>query len=324
MLAGALSTFPDAQPLGVDLDFAAVAAMRRRWPKGIFSNCDALKPSSLFKSRVWRVRDQVDVVLANPPFGQRSRRMLEISSWGRRIRCGLAAAHVLAALRNFSPEKMVVIVPQSLLYSERDSAALQVITTKYRMENLMSVGRDGFHTANATVNVLRFTRRSMVNTRYDAANDDPHRHLANVALVRGGIPMHVVNGRECRSGIQLCHTRTISGRMSPIHVRPISRGVVSGHLVLLPRVGFPRMIHLRRRSSSSPIQLSDCVLAICCRSVCDADSVASHLTDIYDELLSCWRGTGAPYTSIKRLQGFLNANGVATTCHANWPDVHGR
>ena len=68
LLLAATQRFPNVSVLGIDIDKSAVDRAKALLPKGIFSIGNALNPNSLRKTTVWRKRENVDTVVANPPF----------------------------------------------------------------------------------------------------------------------------------------------------------------------------------------------------------------------------------------------------------------
>ena len=143
----------------------------------------------------------------------------------------------------------------------------------------------------------------------DGGGRGAERDIGPVRLVRGGVPMHDVE-EVARGGLPLLHTTNLLGRNARKLVRPLGRGVVAGHALLLPRVGLPCERHL------DPVeidrhQLSDCVMALMCESGTMALNLSQRLRESYTELLACWGGTGAQYTTLGKLREYLLRFGVA-------------
>ncbi len=137
------------------------------------------------------------------------------------------------------------------------------------------------------------------------------------AGVRGGLP--VFEARGLSKGIPYIHSTSIRAVVADGTatgcglVRPIQRGVVAGHVILLPRVGVPqpdlvRPIYLARKT-----QLSDCVVAIKLSSRHRAETTAKRIRENWSSLIALYRGTGARYVTVARLGDWL-ARRITAEC----------
>ena len=92
------------------------------------------------------------------------------------MKSGIAAAHILAATFLFSPKQMLAIVPNSMLYSERDANVREVLRKRYSMEVLASLGSGTFANADVSVSLIELATRaarvevSKESRRADAAS----------------------------------------------------------------------------------------------------------------------------------------------------------
>ena len=314
LLQTVVARFPRTEALAIDIDRSAVQRLRQILPDCTSSVCDALNGRSVAKSNVWRLRSCVDVVVANPPFGSLSGpRLADVVCWGgKKVRCGIGAAHILAALVNFLPKQLVAVLPDSMLHSERDGMARSLIASRYSLDVVQSLGSDAFGNAGASVSLVEMTLRRAIGGQFAMKSEVAGRALGAgpVYLIRGGLPMHDVK-EVASGGIPLVHTNNLGDRRPFKLVRPLRRGVVSGPLVLLPRVGLPMERHLVATNLSGEHQLSDCVVAISCRSDGVASDVSKILMERFDALRACWGGTGAQYTTLAKLRDCLTKSGIA-------------
>ena len=123
--------------------------------------------------------------------------------------------------------------------------------------------------------------------------------------------MHEVEETTSGVGVPLLHTTMIGargGKGRPL-VSPIRRGLVDGHLVLIPRVGLPKRGHLVPAFLAEH-QLSDCVIAMRFERQRVAKEVCRLITHRFDEFRALWGGTGAQYTTIEKVVWFLRRIGV--------------
>ena len=306
LLVAFATRFPRAQMLAMDIDKNAAERLRRKLPNCVVSVCDALVRRSAGRSRVWNFRDRVDVVVANPPFGDRRTAMvLTVDAWGEQIRCGLAAAHVLSAAACFSPKKMIVVVPDSLLHSERDAEAVRLLKGRYMVSVTQSLGSRAFVGTGASVSLIQLDRKEGRCEEESCERKTFTRLEAGVVeIVRGGVPMHEVE-ETAEGGRPLLHTTNLLRTGTCRIVKPSTRGLISGPVILLPRVGLPTKRHLIPANLNEH-QLSDCVIAIRCQSDEMAMVVSRHLCTHFEQFRSCWRGTGAQYTTLRKLRDCLN------------------
>lgn len=312
LLVAVASRFRNARIMGMDVDKAAGMRLRRRLPGATVSVCDALSGGRVARSKVWDFRDHVDVVVANPPFGSlRGPRLVSVRAWDEEVRCGMAAGHLLSAAVSFAPFELLALVPDSMLHSERDGCAMRALESRYAVEVLKALGSRGFDRTDASVSLVRM---SLLQGGRGKARPNGHRpcveqEIGPVRLVRGGVPMHDV--QEVRDGgVPLLHTTDLLRRNARKVVRPLSRGVIAGHALLLPRVGLPHYRHLEPVELAEH-QLSDCVVALLCESGTVALDLSARLRESFTELSACWGGTGAQYTTLGKLRDYLCRSGVA-------------
>ena len=88
-------------------------------------------------------------------------------------------------------------------------------------------------------------------------------------------------------------------------MKSIARGIVAGSVILIPRVGVPLFESLQPVYLRSTVQLSDCVIALRFHSMKVAISFSTAMTRRWGELVRLYRGTGARYITVARLQGWL-------------------
>lgn len=262
---------------------------------------------------MWSFRACIDVVVANPPFGSLGEgpRLVVVAAWGERIRCGVGAAHILSAVVGFLPRQLVAVIPDSMLHSERDARARELIASRYSLDVVRSLGSSVFANTGASVSLIELVRRPGVGGRHvsERTREAVIPKVGPVSLIRGGLPMHGV--KVSSTGLPLLHTTDLRDRRQRIYVKRLGRGVVSGPVILLPRVGLPAERHLVPANLAVEHQLSDCVVAICCQTDDVASSVSNLLRDHFRELVDCWGGTGAQYTTLMKLRRCLSKLGIA-------------
>ena len=309
------TVFPNTKLLGVDVDPIAVAKSKKALPNALVSRANSIKLSSLSRSKVWRHRRAIDTVVMNPPFaGQKS--AYSICFRSDEVSCGIAGAFLLDSVVNYAPTRIAAIMPSSFFHSERDAKALSLICREYDMIRGEGLHRSAFTSGNASSEIVHFRRK--LGSAYSRGNSARFeiRPTAGqtsepVHLIRGGVPVHIAKTSLTSRGVPFLHTtELIRANGSKKMIVPRSHGIVSGFVILLPRVGFPRIEHLEVRFFRVAVQLSDCVIGICFASSDRASEVCSALRQDFENLGQCWAGTGAPYTTMSKLSDYFHRLGI--------------
>ena len=330
LLLGSAQRFHEAALFGIDVDHEAVAQTRLVLPNATVSRGDALRIRSVANTKVWRSRKMIDTVVINPPFAG-SRKIVEVTVFGQDIVCGVAAGHLLVSLSHFVPKQVAAILPRSFFHAERDRKALEVIRKKYDVVRARGLDRATFTEGNAASEIAYFIERGAPDGVTSPTVDRSATDLAScngesvwlgvqVGLVRGRIPVHLARRAVPGRGVPFVHTRGLTGRCGArLRVAPTGRGIVRGTCILVPRVGYVTRNHLCTRMFPNAVQLSDCVLALCFSTVQDSEAVCCALRERFDELLACWSGTGAPYTTVDKVRRYLECIGVDCVVVSGWP-----
>ena len=315
MLRSAAEQFPDAALFGIDVDRRAVAVARSRVPQGLISVGDSLSARSLQRTRVWKSRAEVDAVITNPPFHSDDGRPLTTTrAFGREVRCGVAAAHILSVAAHFGPTRIGAILPASVFHSDRDRDAVRLMGCHYAIRRVESLGRREFRGVSPASDIVVFDRRPEDLGAGDAT--DLSKSLQpdlSLVLVRGGLPVHHATRSQEDGCLGFVHTTELRAEAPTFPtVRPIGRGVVKGVAICVPRVGLPREDHLQVRSFAHPVQLSDCVLAFCFLDTLAAAKARDRIVGHFATFRSCWAGTGAAYTTLRKIEAFFRSIGIAS------------
>ena len=326
LLREANRRFPGAKLFGIDIDSSAVAKVRRDIPTAVLSVANSLNYSSFRRSSVWRGRRLIDTIVTNPPFNiADGTRSIEIYVWGCAARVGVAAAHLLVTISNYEPRQVAAIVPRSVLHSERDSVAVALIRKRYRLDAVQRLSRQAFGSGSAATEIVRLTAvgdDDKTGPLMDGASPVPARSafLSGVSgLLRGGLPVYLAKHQDGKSSIPYLHTRNLGKSYDGMKkVNPVGIGVVSGVAIFFPRVGMARRDILRIWTLPNPIQLSDCVMGLCFHTLAEASEVYRALQSDFCRFAECWAGTGAPYTTLKKIGAYLISVGIESNICSNW------
>lgn len=307
LLGAARDVLPKVQCVGMDLDRRAVERLRRREPEWIISRGDALSSASWNQAEAAKCALGSDLALLNPPFSMASSKGIRVALPGFVGRCSIAMAHVIAVLCRANPARCSAIVPESFMFSDLDAAGRAVLAKRYEFGAVRGLRNSTFKGTRANALMVRFKRRkgAAVVPAVSSMANSPR----SVLLVRGGLPLF--EAKSDRKGLPYLHStelHDLARGVSPTklrRVRPIARGVVSGNVILLPRVGVPTDGVAQAVALQDEVQLSDCVMALCFESRAVARRWERLLTHNWQELVSLYRGTGARYTTVQRLRGWL-------------------
>jgi len=141
---------------------------------------------------------------------------------------------------------------------------------------------------------------------------------AEIMLVRGNIQMDEIENINGLNSVELIHStelkegNLLSGRFVT------NKGVrlVSGPVVLIPRVGRPLKEKVVCYTGEGTFALSDCVLALICPSNHVAQRIRESLIQNWSLLEKVYSGSGAKYITIKKYVGLLKQLGYLVSLKA--------
>jgi hypothetical protein len=299
--------------LGIDNDPSAIRQLRRARPDWRLYVGDLLKrhraPPINFQGS-----NGVDLLVLNPPFSLGARKYISVKYQGHSVKCSVAMAHILRSIDLFRPyQGAIAVVPESLLYSDTDQHARELLGQEFSLMELLQLSIYTFKGARVNSSFVQFgplTRRLNSSFKVAEAKMDP----IPATIVRGGLQMHAFERFE--SGTRVIHSTSLRSialdGIASICVRTSStaKGRISGWMLLLPRVGTPSEEAFRALYSKGYIQLSDCVIGIKFSSRDSAFNAQRRIRANWQSLVSLYKGTGARYITIDRLVDWLYSVGI--------------
>lgn len=311
LLEAARQMIPNIRCYGVDADLNAIARLRSRNPDWVLSSGDSLSAATWKRAKAIRESVECDLALLNPPFSMQARKGILVSITKFQGRCSVAMAHIMMVASRTRPKVCAAVVPESLLYSNLDALARAWLSRTYVLSPVAEVTNTTFNGARANAAIITLKRRvSPLDVQVDN-QFSPRQPIAGV--VRGGLPLF--QAVPTKRGVHLVHSTDLDSLLAgqairTNRVRPIARGLVSGHVILLPRVGVPRPSHLTAIELHEQVQLSDCVVALTFHSREEAYRAERILQSHWMELLGLYRGTGARYITLQRLTSWLQMHTI--------------
>lgn len=312
LLDAANDVFGHVQCVGIDRDRRAIAELRRRNPNWILAVGDLLN-TRLRRSFASIIPENVDLLILNPPFSLGHRKSVEISYDGHQLRGSVAMAHLLRSFELFAPgEGAIAIVPESLLYSETDAAAREMLSVRYSLQKIADLQSSTFRGARAHASAVQIAP----NKRKEGKTDDAqgYGNVIRTRVVRGALQVHVM--KESRLGTPFIHSVDIRRLIEQYDVSSLrktsnaAKGRVNGWMVLVPRVGTPEKELVQAVEITETVQLSDCVIALQCTSKAAATKLASRIKESWDDFRGIFRGTGARYVTLLRLKEWLASRNI--------------
>jgi hypothetical protein len=312
LLRAAVRANPKVQCYGMDIDARAIRSLRRRHGDWVLSCADALHGGVWCRARAARDSVGSDLALLNPPFSMASTKGVVIEAGGFAGRCSVAMAHVMTVLVRATPLRVAAVVPESFMYSELDDTAREFIRCRYDIDIVRGLRNTTFQGTRANSLVVALERRDCAKPAIAPGELLPR--PSSLSVVRGGLP--VFEARRSPAAVPLLHSTSLglfgTAKADLPRVKAIGRGVVSGCMICIPRVGIPSPLHLRVVRVRSALQLSDCVVALVFASARAGHEWRRVLIRNWTAFTDLYRGTGARYVTVRRLERWLASMESAT------------
>lgn len=313
LLRAAERAYPDVLCVGIEKDKELVRRLRRQHTKWLLSNADIFNSVATSRSQALSLGRNCDLLFLNPPFSARSVRTTKVLFHQRELRCSIAMGHLLTSLELMQPSHgAVAIVPESMLFSDVDAYARMALSFSYEMKVCSELRNTTFTGARVNAAIVRISpNNSKSETGRKSRTRIGSNWMEDYRIVRGGVPTYQAEYIR-RGGMPYIHTtdfrplierKLTQPKLS--QVRPLERGHVSGHVVLLPRVGMPQRDLIRALYIPLETQLSDCVIAIQSKNGVLARKLATAMRTNFGELTAIYHGTGARFTTREKVETLM-------------------
>lgn len=315
LLDAAGFVFGDVACVGIDRDKTAIKQLKKRRPAWTLAAGDILSRRSYLNGFGRVIPGEVDLLVLNPPFSQVSQKRVDIIYEGESFKGSIAMACLARSLELFQPKiGAVLIAPESLLYSQTDEGGRRVLSESYGLRKLSDLKCSTFRGARAHACVVELLRGAGGAT---VEHTGPTLTSIKVEVLRGALPVHSVV--PASSGTHFLHSTDIRNTVRSGSVKHLMRtkrtakGLVHGWVILIPRVGVPDPRFVREIFIPFDIQLSDCVIALCCATESAAKKLSKRLLGNWDEFYSLYKGTGARYLTVAHLVAWLSRAGIVVS-----------
>jgi len=192
-------------------------------------------------------------------------------------------------------------LPDGCLVSRQDSPVWEELRRTFKIEVIRDNSRSAFARVRARTCLVRLTRDidEFPRVSDEIASDA-------VSVIRGSCQMHTRQRSRALAAAALVHTTHLKGGAVLDSFERVDGKVIQGPALLFPRVGLVTPDKLCILEGGRRIVLSDCVLAVRCRSVSAARAMRSQILNAWPIFAASFRGTGAPYITVERASNVLS------------------
>jgi hypothetical protein len=319
LLRAAGQQWHGATMIATDYCRSSVSRLRRDFSHWSIGRCDFLSKSSRQRcTPLSRLQGTVSVALLNPPFSCRGATRLCVSANKVELTCSRALAFVITSLQYVSlGGEIVVLLPAGSLFTEKDRKAWDFLNAVTVCELVAMNGHKVFNGCRARTAIVHFTKTKECQEPEESCkvkSDPPGVEKRNsVFVLRGRVQMHTVAAISQRLSAPLVHSTDLGiGRLDLSGSRAHrSHPGISGPAVFVPRVGEPNKEKIFLYALRKRVILSDCVIALKCKSPKQTRVLHSTLLRRWTQLEEKYGGTGAKYITIGSLSQFLKGLGFS-------------
>lgn len=311
LLSAADKLFENINCFGIDKDRSTINSLRKKKPLWNLSVADFLRENSYKKTKASANLKECDLVLLNPPFSHFKTKYVDINYSGQNLKGSIAMAYLLRSLELFSPrEGALVVAPESLLYSQTDEHARHLIEQNYKFEHIQDLESKTFYGARVHSSTFRLTSKSFEYNPVKTISNNLS--LIKCNFVRGALPVYKSKQKiNLLESVQFIHSTDLkfiqaNRPHNKNYTSVTASGRISGDVILIPRVGVPNVSNTKIYRFNETVQLSDCLIAIqCVGGIEYLKEIEKRLITNWNDFSLIYRGTGARYITIARLQEFL-------------------
>jgi predicted RNA methylase len=319
LLEAAHNAFNNVKCVGLDKDKKVIASLKRKNPEWVLSVADLLNVNSYRQTRAYASQEGCDLLLLNPPFSHQGRKNIEISYMGTELKGSIAMAHILKSFELFNPKQgAIIIAPESLLYSETDSTARRILKNEYSIKTIGELESKTFRGARVHSVAIQLLRKeiNIIDDSSEAINSLSTNALLTTKITRGNLAVFKFEatpyGRPFIHSTNLLELAKNSGAC-PLPIGTCTdKKLMSGWVLLLPRVGSPNINALKSFYLNQDVQISDCVISLSFAGKDASLEAEKRILAYWQEFSALYRGTGARYITLSRLKEWLMSKLIIT------------
>jgi len=313
LLKAAEAKFSKIKCYGTDIDNTIVDDIKKQNPKWAIAECDFIDKQSRDNTSILKVAS-FDLILLNPPFTCKGSIINKVVFCDNVFHVSTAMTFLVESLKYLSKKgSLFAIMPASVIYSAKDKKLITAISEKYEIELLEEREKQFFKNCSPNIVLLRFKKKTSIvrdhfikelNSTPILFDDKNH----NIKIFRGNLSVHEAVKYENNKGLIYVHSTSLrNNTIIPSRMivdRPQS--VVSGPAILLHRVGKPDITKVCIINETDSYVLSDCILALLNDNKETIQALFDSIISKKNVFYSLYKGTGAKYITIERLERALN------------------
>lgn len=309
LLKAVAKRFADVELYGTDISKDALEKLSKDFPFWHLGECDFRKDNSV--KRIPFLKDGLfDLIVLNPPFTCKGSVVESITFEGVDFHVSTAMLFLLKALRFLTPNGgLYAILPISCVYSIKDRKAWAYLKENYNACILEEANKVSFTSKCAPNVVLVYVGHYKVNGQEQLCGFD-FSSLPVTSIVRGVVRMQNLKFSRSKKAVPLIHTTNLqNGELVKLkRIIPGQSGVVGGSGVVIPRVCNPNANKVALLDEDVVYILSDCVIVLRTATSTDAEFLRRNIIIHWNDFVSVYKGTGAQYTTLERLNVLFGLN----------------
>ncbi|MDF2432024.1 MAG: hypothetical protein JWP44_1655 [Mucilaginibacter sp.] len=305
LLRAAKLRWPQIKCTGSDISEDAILKTRQEHPDWELCQMDFLNPDLRLGASILNKQQRYDLILLNPPFSCIGGTIYTVEFEKELFQASKAMKFLVTALQYLEPNgALYAILPTSIAYSQKDKKLWGMLEKKHNLSILEEPKTQYFKGCAPNVilvSVNDFSQTSQFKNITRISLD-----FQQLAVFRGKISMDQV--RPNGGSKYLVHSTNVRNNkivnLSLKINKPLSE--VSGPAILLPRVGKPNPTKICTITKEETYVISDCILAIKTPSIKEARILYRYFIDNWELIENMYKGTGARYITIDKINQFLN------------------
>lgn len=306
LIRAALNLWPNIECYGTDISASALRYVREKHPDWNLGKCDFLNDKSKRSCKVLKgKKNRFDLILLNPPFSCVGGTVHTISLDKKVFKASTAMKFLAESVKYLAHDGcLLAIMPISTYYSQKDKALWEYMTTHYKL-SILEIP-DGNFFKDCSPSIILVSVNVNIRTKTNKSILDFSCGFKDYKIYRGKISVHQANYDQ--EGLPFIHSTNINGNKLINANRKISAksSIVKGPVILMPRVGKPDPQKIYYHKEDSQLVISDCIIAILPSSLKEGEKIYHKLIDNWDILKELYKGTGAKFITIERLDSFLS------------------
>lgn len=312
LVRAAKSRWPEIECFGFDISQQAIDQTFLSHPDWHLSQMDFLDKIARSKSEIIKLHPRYELILLNPPFSCKGGTMHNVDFEGQGFSVSTAMKFLIIALQYVSRDGvMYAILPTSTAYSQKDKVLWSLLEKKYNLSILEEPQYQYFRECAPNVILVSLNDFSQTS-QYKTVARIPL-EFDNLKVFRGKLSMNLLGSNQGK--YFLVHSTNLRNN-SLVNLSVKQTNVISeitGPAILIPRVGKPKSSKICIIESHETYVISDCILAIKTTTSKDNELLFKYIIDNWHLVEEMYKGTGAKYITIEKLNQFLNLDTMSPT-----------